>query len=186
MKLVGKVFGRLTVVAGAGVNKQRHSLWKCWCECGTESVVRGGHLNSGDTTSCGCKSNAWVKTHGLYADGTGPGDYAHSLYPTWVQMMARCLNPNAPNYAGYGGRGITIWNPFRYFRRWLEYIDEALGPRPDKHTLDRIDVNSHYAPGNLKWSDRKEQRRNQRRVANALADRIRDAAIADCTGTVEE
>lgn len=100
-------------------------------------------------------------------------------------MISRCLNPNHQSYIHYGGRGIAIWNSFRCFRRWLEYIEETLGPRPDKHTLDRIDNDGHYAPGNLKWSNRKEQRRNQRRAANKLADRIREACIADCTGEAE-
>ncbi len=185
---IGKTYGRATGIKFVRVNKYRQAIWLWSCECGNEFESRASHLKIGDIVSCGCARREAVRathtTHGLYT--TEPGDWKHPLYSTWKMMIARCLSPIHKDYANYGGRGITIWNPFHNFRRWLECIEEELGPRPKGHTLDRIDNDGHYAPGNLKWSDHKEQRRNQRRAAAELADRIREACIADCTGTTEE
>jgi len=183
--LTGMVFGRLIAIEWMGITKGRNALWRCVCECKNEVIVVSRNLKSGHTKSCSCYQRECVTTHGISTNGTESGDCKHSLYDTWRQMMMRCLNPNAPNYSGYGGRGITIWNLFRYFQRWLEYIEEELGPRPKGFTLDRIDNDGHYAPGNLKWSDAKTQRRNQRKRAKELAERIQAACDADCTGNVE-
>jgi hypothetical protein len=99
------------------------------------------------------------------------------LYGTWNQMIDRCRNPNGRNYAAYGGRGISVYEPwtvtdgkssgFRAFRQWLE---DNLGPRPEGRTprgfpawtLDRIDVNGNYEPGNLRWADWSTQLKNRR------------------------
>lgn len=87
----------------------------------------------------------------------------HPHYSRWDGMMRRCLLPNHPAYYWYGGRGITVYeewqdNPFSFFR----YLDEELGPPPPGHSLDRIDVDGDYRPGNVKWSSALEQRSNQR------------------------
>lgn len=77
-------------------------------------------------------------------------------------MRQRCGNPNATAYAAYGGRGIKVcdaWeNSFAAF-----YAD--MGARPEGTTLDRIDTNGDYAPGNCKWSTPKEQGANRRKYA---------------------
>ena len=81
-----------------------------------------------------------------------------STYDSYKDMHQRCRNPKAPNYYLYGGRGITIaerWNDFSLFLR-------DIGPRPIGTTIDRIDVNKNYEPGNCKWSTRSEQQRNRR------------------------
>ena len=77
-------------------------------------------------------------------------------------IKARCLNPKCPAYHRYGGRGITICD------EWLTSFDAFLGdvglrPRGDL-TLDRIDTNDGYRPGNVRWADRKTQRTNQERT----------------------
>jgi hypothetical protein len=92
-------------------------------------------------------------------------NYKHGLirrseYRIWSLMKDRCLNPKSSNYPSYGGRGITIYEPWIHdFVAFLEYI----GPRPTpRHSIDRIDNNSGYFPGNIKWSLPYEQRANQR------------------------
>jgi hypothetical protein len=90
-------------------------------------------------------------------------------------MKRRCLNRRSHNYKDYGGPGITMYpewiESFDAFETW---ILANLGPRPEGHSLDRIDVNGGYEPGNLRWATAKEQRANQRCVCG----RARDARIS--------
>jgi hypothetical protein len=83
----------------------------------------------------------------------------HPLYATWSAMRQRCNNPNSTHYRHYGGRGITIcarWDDFELFIA-------DVGDKPSKrHSLDRIDVNGDYKPGNVRWATQKEQRWNTR------------------------
>lgn len=87
----------------------------------------------------------------------------HPLYKTWSNIRQRCLKPTNPSYPHYGGRGIKMhsdWeNNAKPFIAWLE---DNLGPKPEGFTLDRIDVDGDYVPGNLRWADWKTQRSNQR------------------------
>lgn len=76
--------------------------------------------------------------------------------------IQRCHNPRRHDYARYGGRGILVCDEWRSdggLRRFLAHI----GPRPSPaHSLDRIDSNGHYEPGNVRWATRKEQNDNRR------------------------
>jgi hypothetical protein len=147
--LAGKRFGRLVVGAYVGDGK-----WSCTCDCGTVVVVRGYDLRGGDTKSCGCLarelSRARLTTHGMSRSRE---------YRTWQGMKQRCLNPRAPNFDNYGGRGIPIYADYiPSFEAWFA----DAGPRPLDTSLDRPDVNGGYLPGNMQWADAKQQARNKR------------------------
>jgi hypothetical protein len=74
-------------------------------------------------------------------------------------MMARCENANHHSYHRYGGRGITICETWHDFAGFLS----DMGERPDAdHSLDRIDNDRGYGPGNCRWATRVEQQRNRR------------------------
>ena len=84
-------------------------------------------------------------------------------YYAWAMMLVRCNNSHHWNYKYYGGRGIKVCE------RWLKFSSfiKDVGPRPSPlHTLDRIDNNGDYEPGNVRWATQKEQCRNSR--ANKL------------------
>jgi hypothetical protein len=138
--------------------KPKH--WLCRCDCGTERVIRQDHLASGASRSCGCL--AWDTTisrsevHGDAHRGKRAFEYR-----VWVGIRKRCLNPNDNLYPHYGGRGIRICE------RWLNSYEaflEDVGRSPsEKLTLDRIDNDGDYEPGNVRWTTRTEQARNTRR-----------------------
>jgi hypothetical protein len=88
----------------------------------------------------------------------------HPLYRTYAGMMARCYNQRHIAYFRYGGRGIGVFEPWRKdIRAFIEYMEDSIGPKPSrKHTLDRIDNDGDYEPGNIQWSDYSQQATNRR------------------------
>jgi len=164
MKIIpGTRFGRLIVKSFEGRNRQYDSLWRVWCDCGNETIVRGGALKNGHTQSCGClqrERTAKAKTtHGLFFDkGTGK---RRKLYRVWTSMKERCFNPNSKSYKYYGKRGISVhkeWaENYSSFHEWAIKTGYKEGL-----TIDRKDVNGNYEPSNCRWISQSQQSRNMR------------------------
>lgn len=88
---------------------------------------------------------------------------AHPLYDRWQAIIKRCEDPLHPRWCDWGGRGIQVaaeWRRnFPAFEAYMMALPNALWPG---YSIDRIDNNGHYAPGNVRWSTAADQRRNQR------------------------
>lgn len=88
--------------------------------------------------------------------------FKHPLYPVWKRIQYRCYAKSCPRYAEWGGRGIRV------AQEWLDdfwAFVEHIGPRPSiKHSIDRIDNDGHYEPGNVRWATPREQTLNSSQV----------------------
>jgi len=91
----------------------------------------------------------------------------HPEYASWKAMIQRCTNPNMPGYERYGGRGITIHEEWR--KSYKAFIRD-MGPRPGPGwSLDRIDNDGNYEPGNVRWASRTQQQKNKTSGVSAEA-----------------
>ena len=140
--LTGRTLGRWYVIGCHSNNRQGHALWLCRCECGTEKIVSGSNLRSGESTQC---RRCGRKTHGQ----SGSPEHV-----TWKAMLARCKS-----HPRYQGRGITVCD------RWLTFENffADMGPKPSlAHSIERINNEGNYEPDNCQWATPKEQSRNKR------------------------
>lgn len=159
----GERFGRLTLVEDVGV-RSTYRLWRCLCDCGASKVTTSHRLKLGSTRSCGClmiemKRAELTKLnlrHGCARRGKWTPEYG-----AWKGIKRRCLKPTFKQWGDYGGRGIRICD------RWLNSFEHFLtdvGRRPGPgYSIDRINNDGHYEPGNCRWATKVQQAANRRR-----------------------
>lgn len=155
---VGKVFGKLTILKRYGVDKRNHTLWECLCECGKHTLSELLPLKSGLKKSCGCLKTTSKRSviHGACSRDATPE--MRSTFESWVGARKRCTNPNNRAFKWYGARGIRVADEWGNFDSFLN----DMGTCPDKHSLERVDVNKGYEPGNCVWIPIRHQARNRR------------------------
>jgi hypothetical protein len=146
---VGSIYGAWTTIA-----PQIKERVECRCICGITRRPLAASLRSGQSRSCGCGTlkavTAAATTHGL----------SHfPAYDAWSHARSRCTNPKHPQYADYGGRGITMCAD------WIDSVESFfadMGPRPDGHQLDRKENDKGYSPENCRWVTRTVNNANRR------------------------
>jgi hypothetical protein len=152
--LVGRTSGRLAVVVDLPAEKGVEHRVKCLCSCGNHCIKRAHQITSRSVSSCGCI-------------GLGPRPVKHgharkltttAEYEIWCGIKKRCLNKRNHAYMRYGGRGISICDLWRTdFTAFLAHI----GPRPGpEFSIDRINNDGNYEPGNVRWATAATQGRN--------------------------
>lgn len=164
MQIVGKTFGKLRVLY-----MWLPDRYVCCCDgCGEHVEMFRSSLTQGVAKHClNCRPGTRKSLHGhkrnYFTRSGKKRTKASREYNTWSNMKSRCCSPKHHAYSDYGGRGIRVC------KEWLEPNGKGfrnfltdMGPRPQGMTLDRIDVQDHYRPGNCKWATWDEQGQNRR------------------------
>jgi len=167
LSIAGQRYRRLLAIARRGTSVHGKALWFFQCDCGNHVLTTASDVKAGKTSSCGCIANE-ARAHNSKSNSgkvslalTRHGCCYTSEYNIWKSIKQRTLNPRCIDYPSYGGRGITLCQSWFLFENFIH----DMGMRPSsKHSIDRINNDSGYAPDNCRWVTPDIQRQNQRRM----------------------
>jgi hypothetical protein len=161
--LTGQRFGRLValeMLRGGGDARVR-----CACDCGAEATPLAYNLRNGNTSSCGCLLREKAAERGRHMGPImGAANRIHGMkdsptYARWQDAKKRCYSLQNKRFALYGGRGIVMCERWR--NSFVAFLSD-MGECPPKHTLERLDNDKGYEPGNCVWATREQQAQNRR------------------------
>jgi hypothetical protein len=141
-------------------------LWHCRCDCGTERLVFGSNLRQGFSKSCGCAAREATRRRSTKHGHARRGQHTR-VYDAWVHAKQRCYNPRNKDFPSYGGRNIGMHSDYR--DDFLALYADVLDPPSADLTLDRINNDGNYEPGNLRWAPPSVQSANRRPGGKTVA-----------------
>lgn len=156
--MLGRKFGCLTIISTNGRDSHGKLIVAVTCDCGRKVEKRASDLRAlakKGNVFCSryCRLQQRNRKH-----GNCTREQVSAAYHSWNSMMGRCYNPNAAGYKNYGGRGLKVRERWHKFENFLA----DMGDRPQGMTLDRIDNDGNYGPGNCRWATAKQQLHNKR------------------------
>jgi len=146
-------FGKLLALEPIKKSYDANYYWLCICDCGKEKTILSSNLVRGISTTCGCgkiKLGEVTTKHGMTKT---------RIFKIWAGIRKRCNNSKCESYKHYGGRGIVISEKWDNF---IDFYNDMKEGYADDLSLDRIDPNGNYEPGNCRWATSKTQNRNRR------------------------
>jgi hypothetical protein len=161
LNLAAQRFGRLvalSVTTKKNTTGKSKRYWACQCDCGAVTEVETYSLRCGETTSCGC-----FHVDQLVSRSTKHGASGTPTYHSWSSMIWRCASTKPKYFKYYGARGITVCERWQIFENFLA----DMGERPAGTTIDRINNDGNYEPGNCRWASWSVQLKNRRRYARS-------------------
>lgn len=164
--LTGRKFALLTAIRMVGRSKRGNALWECSCDCGGSIVIESARLQLPGMRSCGCMVRKRPYTK-LYKHGRTET----TEWSAWKSMLERCSNPNHKWFHRYGGRGVKVCDRWADFNAFLA----DMGEKPQdgvRYSLERMNNNRGYEPGNCKWATSTEQNRNRVNVIHITHDGV--------------
>lgn len=170
--LTGQTFSFLTVEEP--IYRPHRRTWNCRCVCGVLHEVTTGNLRNGSIRSCGCRRKDEL-ARSMTKHGANRGGRRTKEYRAWSHIIGRCRNPGDGGWEHYGARGVCVSEEWaQSFEAFFAHVGAAPSPQ---HSIDRIDNNGHYEPGNVRWATSAQQSRNTRRTIRIGDLCLRDACL---------
>lgn len=154
--IAGEKYGRLTAIRFNKINSHNDSEWLFKCDCGKEHAAPAYAVKNGKIRSCGC-----LKLEMSVSANTKHGLHETRLYRTWCDMRRRCSDQNRPDWANYGGRGITVCDEWQ--KDFQQFYDWAMAHGyADGLLIERKNNDRGYCPENCEWVTKRQQNNNTR------------------------